>query len=246
VHTALHYAQHAATVAALGSGDFSSAYQHATAISPAGRLASHAPHALWVMMDLVEAALRTGRQEEAVRHVRAMQDADVAALSPRFALAAQASAALCTPEDAEAVRLFEKALDIPGADRWPFDLARVQLFLGERLRRMRATEKSRKPLGVALAAFEQLGARPWADRAGKELRAAGANTRRARQERTHVLTPQETEIARLAASGLTNKQIAERLFLSHRTIGAHLYQIFPKLGITSRAMLRDALDSHAA
>ncbi|MGI5144026.1 AAA family ATPase [Streptomyces sp. CA-106110] len=246
VHGALHYAQHAATVAALGSGDFSSAYQHATAISPAGQLASHAPHALWVMMDLVEAAIRTGRQEEAVRHVRAMQDADVAALSPRLALATQASAALCTPEDAEAVRLFEKALDIPGADRWPFDLARVQLSLGERLRRMRATEKSRKPLGVALATFERLGARPWADRAGKELRAAGANTRHARQERTHTLTPQEMEIARLAASGLTNKQIAERLFLSHRTIGAHLYQIFPKLGITSRAMLRDALDSAAA
>ncbi|MEU1599523.1 AAA family ATPase [Streptomyces sp. NPDC005708] len=246
VHTALHYAHHAATVAALGSGDFSSAYEYASAISPAGLLASHIPHALWVMMDLVEAAVRTGRQDEAERHVRAMQDADVAALSPRLALAMQASAALCTPQDAEAVRLFEKALAIPEANRWPFDLARVQLFLGERLRRMRATEKSRKPLGVALATFERLGARPWAERAGKELRAAGANTRGAKHEHPHALTPQESEIARLAASGLTNKQIAERLFLSHRTIGAHLYQIFPKLGITSRAMLRDALDSDAA
>ncbi|MER5698278.1 ATP-binding protein [Streptomyces mirabilis] len=246
VHSALHYAHHAATIAALGSSDFSSAYQYASAISPAGRLASHVPHALWVMMDLVEAAVRTGSQEEAVRHVRAMQDADVAALSPRLALAMQASAALCTREDAAAVRLFKTALDISGADRWPFDYARVQLFLGERLRRMRATEKSRKPLSVALVTFERLGARPWAERAGKELRAAGANTWRARQERTHALTPQEMEIARLAASGLTNKQIAERLFLSHRTIGAHLYQLFPKLGITSRAMLRDALDSDTA
>ena len=55
------------------------------------------------------------------------------------------------------------------------------------------------------------------------------------------LTPQEREIADLAATGLTNKQIGERLFLSHRTVGSHLYQIFPKLGITSRAALRDAL-----
>ncbi len=68
----------------------------------------------------------------------------------------QASAALCTREDAAAVRLFKTALDISGADRWPFDYARVQLFLGERLRRMRATEKSRKPLSVALVTFEQL------------------------------------------------------------------------------------------
>jgi DNA-binding NarL/FixJ family response regulator len=55
------------------------------------------------------------------------------------------------------------------------------------------------------------------------------------------LTPQQLEIAQLAAEGLTNKEIGERLFLSHRTVGAHLYQIFPKLGITSRAALRDAL-----
>jgi DNA-binding NarL/FixJ family response regulator len=55
------------------------------------------------------------------------------------------------------------------------------------------------------------------------------------------LTPQELQIARLAASGLTNKQIAERLYLSPRTVGGHLYQIFPKLGITTRAALRDAL-----
>ncbi|MFL6115484.1 MAG: response regulator transcription factor, partial [Catenulispora sp.] len=66
---------------------------------------------------------------------------------------------------------------------------------------------------------------------------------RASDLKTPVLTSQELEIAQLAASGLTNKQIAQRLLISHRTVGAHLYQIFPKLGITSRAMLRDALES---
>ncbi|MFD7409664.1 AAA family ATPase [Streptomyces sp. NPDC059866] len=244
-HCAAHYAHHAAAVAALGLGDFSLAYDHATAVSPAGSLASHAPHALWVTMDLVEAAVRINRHQEAAAHVRAMREADTAAVSSRHAMLMDASAALCTTDDEEALRLFAQASATPGAERWRFDFARVQLAHGERLRRIRATAESRKPLAAALVTFEQLGARPWAERTGKELRAAGWNRRTPGASNAHTLTPQESEIARLAASGLTNKQIAERLFLSHRTVGAHLYQIYPKLGITSRAMLRDALDSEA-
>ncbi|MFI9547989.1 AAA family ATPase [Streptomyces sp. NPDC052016] len=244
-HCAAHYAHHAAAVAALGLGDFSLAYEHANAVSPAGNLASHTPHALWVAMDLVEAAIRINRPEDAAEHVRAMWEAHTAAVSPRHAMLMDASAALCTTDDEEALRLFAQALATPAAERWRFDFARVQLAHGERLRRIRATAESRKPLRAALATFEHLGARPWAERAEKELRAAGWSRRGSGESKAHTLTPQELEIARLAASGLTNKQIAERLFLSHRTVGAHLYQAYPKLGITSRAMLRDALDSEA-
>jgi DNA-binding NarL/FixJ family response regulator len=96
-------------------------------------------------------------------------------------------------------------------------------------------------LTAALEIFERLGARPWAARAASELRAAGRADPFAVQRDRVPLTPQELEIAMLAAGGLTNKQIGQRLFLSHRTVGAHLYQIFPKLGITTRAALRDAL-----
>jgi hypothetical protein len=78
-------AHHVGSVAAMGRGDFEDAYQHATAISPAGVLASHVPLALWVLMDLVEAAVRTGRQTEAAAHVTAMRDAGIAAISPRLA-----------------------------------------------------------------------------------------------------------------------------------------------------------------
>jgi DNA-binding CsgD family transcriptional regulator len=85
---------------------------------------------------------------------------------------------------------------------------------------------------------------PWCGRASTELRATGLTSDRA-PAATAPLTPQQREIAALAASGLTNKQIAERLFLSPRTVSTHLYQIFPKLGITSRAALRDALTGHA-
>jgi DNA-binding CsgD family transcriptional regulator len=123
--------------------------------------------------------------------------------------------------------------------RFPFDLGRVRLCCGERLRRIRATTESRAQLTAALGIFEGLGAEPWAARAASELRATG----RALRRDDDSLTPQELEIAELAAVGLSNKQIGQRLFLSHRTVGAHLYQIFPKLGVTSRAALRDALAS---
>jgi DNA-binding NarL/FixJ family response regulator len=94
--------------------------------------------------------------------------------------------------------------------------------------------------------FERLGAVPWAERAANELRATGRSSGTSGQTvpaAAGILTAQERAVADLAASGLTNKQIAEKLYLSHRTVGAHLYQIFPKLGVTSRAALRDALGS---
>jgi DNA-binding CsgD family transcriptional regulator len=109
------------------------------------------------------------------------------------------------------------------------------------LRPPRPTTGSRAQLTAALEIFERLGARPWAARAAGQLRAAGRTYPRAGLRERDPLTPQEREIAMLAAAGMSNKEIGQRLFLSHRTVGAHLYQIFPKLGIRSRAALRDAL-----
>jgi DNA-binding NarL/FixJ family response regulator len=147
--------------------------------------------------------------------------------------------------------LFETALATPGADQWPFDLARIRLLYGEWLRRERSTVEARAQLGAALKTFRQLGARPWQVRAGNELRAAGVATpaadpgspRPPQVTAEDPLMPLDRQIAELAAAGLTNKQIGERLYLSHRTVAAHLYQIFPRLGISSRAALRDALDA---
>jgi DNA-binding NarL/FixJ family response regulator len=95
-------------------------------------------------------------------------------------------------------------------------------------------------LTQAHATLRRLGADPWTARAAAALRAAGSPTA-AFTPPVH-LSAQELEIARLAAAGLSNRQIGERLYLSHRTIGAHLYRIFPKLGITTRAALRDVLN----
>jgi len=186
--------------------------------------------------------MRTGRQAEAAAYVAAMQEAHIAQISSRLALLAGASAAMVAPDD-RARELFQESLALPGVERWQFDLARVRLAHGERLRRNRRMVEARAQLNAALAIFERLGARPWVYRTTAELRASGQTKPRAGENVLDRLTPQEFEIVTLAASGLTNRQIAERLFLSHRTVGAHLHRAFPKLGVATRAALRDALAS---
>jgi DNA-binding CsgD family transcriptional regulator len=227
---------------ALARGDFEEAYEHLVSISPPGLLAPHVPYALRVLIDVVEATMRTGRDAEAVAHVAAMQQAGLSGISSRLALVVGASSAMVAP-DPRALEMFEETLALPGIERWQIDLARVRLAYGERLRRTRAMTKARVHLNAALAIFQRLGARPWVDRANTELRATGQTKPRAGESILDRLTPQEYEIAALAASGLTNKQIAERLFLSHRTVGGHLHRAFPKLGVATRAALRDALES---
>jgi DNA-binding CsgD family transcriptional regulator len=231
-------------LAALGRGDFEEAYQQTSRISPPGTIPSLVPHALYVLMDLVEAAIRTGRDAEAAAHVTAMREANLPGLSSRLALVVGASAAMAAPDDT-ALELFEATLALPGIERWQFDLARVRLAYGERLRRRRAMAQARVQLNAALETFDRLRAQPWVDRASAELRATGQTKPRAGDNVLDRLTPQEFEIVTLAASGLTNKQIAKRLFLSHRTVGGHLHRAFPKLGVATRAGLRDALESIA-
>ncbi|WP_320782889.1 helix-turn-helix transcriptional regulator [Streptomyces sp. CRN 30] len=242
IREAVHTALHVHALADIADGDFDAAYGRVTAISPAGSFPPYVAHASWVFFELVEAAVRTDRRAEAAAHVRALRaETNIAGLSPRLAMLADAAEALVTDDDAEAGRLFARALAAPDAERWPFTLARMRLAQGERLRRSRALSESKAPLTAALRTFEQLGSVAWAERTRKELRAAGRIAAPVEGGSGAALTAQEREIAELAASGLTNRQIAERLFISHRTVGAHLYQIYPKLGIASRVALRDAL-----
>jgi DNA-binding CsgD family transcriptional regulator len=238
---ALNSANHARALAALGRGDFEQAYQLAAAISPAGTIEPYNLHALWVGMDLVEGAMRTGRKVEARAHVEAMDQADFDRVSSRLALLHRGSLALVHSEG-DADELFLAALEPPDSRRWVFEHARVELAYGECLRRKRANVEARRPLRAAYETFRQLGAWPWTQRAERELRATGLDAPRERG-RIDQLTAQELEIAQLAASGLTNKEIGARLLMSHRTVSSHLYHLFPKLGVTSRAALRDALDS---
>jgi len=120
---------------------------------------------------------------------------------------------------------------------------RIRLAYGIWLRRNRQINEARLELRSALAAFESIGADPWSERARSELRAAGSTVASACPD-TEELTVQERQIAELAAAGLSNREIGARLYLSHRTVSTHLYHVFPKLGITSRAKLRDVLVGH--
>jgi DNA-binding CsgD family transcriptional regulator len=232
-------AHHLRALVELGRGRFDRAYQEASLISPPGTFASHVPWALWIALDLVESAVRSKHWDEAESHVRALRAADIGAISPRLSLQLFACEGTIASEE-HFPELFEAALGVPGAQRFPFDYGRVQLLYGERLRRSRGNIRARQHLVAAHDCFQSLGAEPWRMRAQAELRATGRHHAR-RPATTTALTPQELEIAMLAASGQSNKAIAQRLFLSPRTVGAHLYHIFPKLGVTSRAALRDAL-----
>jgi DNA-binding CsgD family transcriptional regulator len=233
------YARQADALAAIGRGDFERAYRQTTAISPAGSLASHAPQALWVAFDLVESAVQTGRRGSAARHVAAMEAAGIAAISPRLALTVAGSRALAADRDARS--MYERALAVPGAEHWPFELARLQLCFGEFLRRQRDVVAARDQFAAALQSFQRLQATPWIARASRGVRATGVPVRLPAAGAVE-LSPQQLQIATLAGSGLTNKEIAARMYLSHRTVGAHLYRLYPQLGVTSRAGLRDALE----
>lgn len=120
---------------------------------------------------------------------------------------------------------------------WPFLRSRARLAYGRWLRRERRIVEARRVLHTAQDGFDALRAVHWADRTRQELRAAGETGMPVTSNPGAVLTAQELQIAQFAAAGLTNREIASRLFLSHRTVGSHLYHIFPKLGVASRAEL---------
>ncbi|WP_432845755.1 AAA family ATPase [Amycolatopsis sp. CA-161197] len=239
-----HLAAQARALADLAAGDHDAAYRHAARVSPAGELAPYRGIALWSAFDLVEASLDLGLTAEASAHAEALRRARPDRLSPRLGLVADGVLAMTAANDVVRQR-FETALSGEELDRWPFDLARVRLAYGERLRRMFVTNAAREQLALARNAFSQLGAVPWRARADVELRATDL-LRHSSPDVSATLTPQDREIAELAGAGLTNRQIGQRLFISHRTVADHLYKIFPKLGINSRAALRDALTAYDA
>ncbi|MFI2608154.1 helix-turn-helix transcriptional regulator [Kitasatospora sp. NPDC018619] len=143
-------------------------------------------------------------------------------------------------DDEHAEEHFRSAFDLD-MSRTPFVRARLMLAYGTWLRRRRRVMEARAPLRIARESFAAMGVEPWRERAAQELRSAGEGSRSQGRPDRDLLTPQEVQIARLAAQGLSNKEIGRQLHLSPRTIGTHLYRIFPKLGITSRGQLSQEL-----
>jgi DNA-binding CsgD family transcriptional regulator len=188
---------------------------------------------------VIECAVRAARLDDARRLMDQLETMAERTTAPLVQIGVRVGRALLADES-QAENLYEKALD---ADpKWPFHYARLEMSFGAWLRRQRRITESRPHLRSARDAFDALGLQPWADKARAELRASGERDAEP-APRTQPLTPQELQIAQMAAAGLSNREIADRLFLSHRTVGAHLYRVFPKLGIVSRSELARALES---
>ncbi len=192
------------------------------------------------VLDLVEAG---GRGVHAAQVGKVMSELEQIAVrsEPPILCAGLACARPLLSDDDHAEALFVAALE-EASRSYPFLRARTLFSFGRWLRRQRRSADSRAPLREAINAFDALGATRWSERARQELRATGEKIGPRTPDARDRLTAQELQIAQLAAAGLSNREIGERLFLSHRTIGSHLYRIFPKLGITARSQLSSALE----
>jgi DNA-binding CsgD family transcriptional regulator len=231
--------QMARGLAALGEG------RHADAFADLRRMHDPADPAYqlalrcYAIAELAEAAVRTD-QADALRGIlRELETFALSTSSPALHIGLRyVRAVLAQGDDAE--ELFNTALaaELTG---WPLERGRIRLAFGEWLRRRRRVAESRPHLRAARETFDALGLIAWSEQARAELRAAGEASPRRGPDARDQLTPHELSIAQLAAEGLTNREIGQRLYLSHRTVSTHLHRIFPKLGVSSRADLGAAL-----
>ncbi len=186
--------------------------------------------------DLIESYARSGQRAEAEALLE--QFGGAARLTQRRG--ARAIAARCrgilAPDDGFAEAFDEALAEHEGVDM-PFERARTELALGERLRRARRRADARVHLREALAAFERLGAVDWATAASRELEVSGETAAPRSGPRSDELTPQELQVTLMVASGATNREAGARLFLSAKTVEAHLGRIYRKLGVRSRTEL---------
>jgi DNA-binding CsgD family transcriptional regulator len=225
---------------ALAGERFTEAYQHLSRIFDVDDIA-HQPFICgWALADITDAAVHGGENLHRVRHDIAEWETIAESTGAGHLQAQLAYVRPMLARDREAYGLFNAA--VASTVDWPYYRARTQLAFGAWLRRQRRAAESRSRLRDAANLFDALGMTRSGDRARRELRASGESIRRTTPTAWDQLTPQELQIAQLAVGGLTNREIAERLYLSHRTVGSHLYKLFPKLGVTSRTELRAALE----
>jgi DNA-binding NarL/FixJ family response regulator len=226
----------ARATAAAAEGDFSAAWDYLSRLHRKADPGSSPFQALWSLSHLAYAAVqcdRVDRTRELVQQLTSRLPPGPIVPTLRMNVI-YADALLASDELIE--QRIRAALDVD-VGSWPFERSRMQLMLGSRLRRRKQTQEARELLRAARDGFDSLGARLWAGRAREELRAAGVPSREPAPTVWSSLSAQELQVARMVAEGLSNRQIGERLYLSHRTVASHLYRIFPKLGITSRAQL---------
>jgi DNA-binding CsgD family transcriptional regulator len=195
---------------------------------------------MWVLPELVEAAARGGDAELArdalERLVKTTQPCGT-----EFALGLEARCRALLSDGPAADELYREGIERLGRTRLRPELARAHLLYGEWLRRESRRVEAREQLRTAHQMLAALGMEAFAERARHELQATGEKVRKRTVQTRADLTAQEQQIARLAHDGLSNPEIAARLFLSSRTVEWHLRNVFTKLGIRSRRELANAL-----
>jgi len=226
------------------AGQYGAAYDALCRLFDRDDAAFHETERFHGVMFLAEAALHSGRLAEG-RDVIGALERDAMATTSATLHRHLSYARAVLARDSEAEQLFRQALQ-QDLVRWPWLRSRIELAYGSWLRRQRRVAESRSYLRSAQTTFQLIGATSWADQARAELRAAGERAMSPPSAALSTLSPQELQIAQLVARGLSNREIGQRLYLSPRTIGSHLYRIFPKLGITSRTELVSRLQQQTA
>ncbi|MCK2215587.1 LuxR C-terminal-related transcriptional regulator [Actinomadura sp. ATCC 31491] len=232
--TIVGWAEWALGLLDLGQGRFADALERFDA-AVRGPL-RHQIMPIYFAPDQIEAAARLGLAGRAVEPLARFESWATAARQPWAEAVLHRCRALLAPDE-EAGWHWEQAVRSHAEANRPFERARTDLLYGEWLRRARRRNESRTRLRAALETFERAGSAPWADRARAELRAAGETVSAGAPTAITLLSPQELQVVRLAATGATNRKIAAQLFISPRTVSHHLYRAFPKLGVTTRTEL---------
>jgi len=197
---------------------------------------------IWVLAELIEAAVRSDHAERAIGPLAELAELAHAA-GTDWALGIHARAGAMLAEGVTAERLYREAIERLSRVHTGVSqtLARAHLLYGEWLRRQHRRVDAREQLRVAHAMLADMCAEAFAERARRELQATGETVRKRTAQALDELTPQEAQVARLAAGGQTNPEIGAQLFLSPRTVEWHLGKVFSKLGISSRKELASAL-----
>jgi DNA-binding CsgD family transcriptional regulator len=209
------------------------------AVLPAERFYTEGT-AIWALTELIEAAVRCGQPERARRAFERVQETTRAA-GTDWALGIEARSRALLSDGNDAEELYREAITRLRRTRIRVQLARAHLLYGEWLRRQRRRLDAREELRTAHELFTDFGVEAFAERARVELQATGERARKRTVDTIDQLTPQETQIARLAAEGHTNREIAARLFISASTVEYHLRKAFRKLNVESRTQLAHRL-----
>jgi DNA-binding CsgD family transcriptional regulator len=211
-----------------------------TAMTAAQRATDHPGEIVsptWALAELIEAAARSGESETAAEALRRLAEV-TSASGTNWALGVEARSRALLSDDDAAERLYHESIERLGRTRIRADLARAHLLYGEWLRRARRRVDARAQLRIAHDMLETMGMEAFAERARRELQATGETARkRSIATGDEQLTAQEALIARMARDGLSNPEIAARMFISARTVQYHLRKVFTKLGIESRTQI---------